>query len=42
MLSSTLHLDDPRLAAKRFIVQHNLPASYEDQIVAFIEQVGPK
>lgn len=33
---------DPRAAAKDFISRHSLPTSYEDQLIAFIEQVGVK
>lgn len=34
--------DDSRQAAKTFIERHSLPTSYEDQIFAFIDQVGLK
>lgn len=35
------HGDDPRQVAKEFIATHELPESYEGEIVAFIEQVVP-
>lgn len=34
--------DDPRTKAKEFIQQNSLSERYEDDIVAFIQQVGPK
>ncbi|PWN36043.1 WD40 repeat-like protein [Meira miltonrushii] len=34
--------DDPRTKAKAFIQQYSLSERYEDDIVAFIQQVGPK
>lgn len=34
--------DDPRAKAKAFIQQYSLSERYEDDIVAFIQQVGPK